>query len=83
MNARIIGGITGALNDGPVRTKYGRGFDGKPTAQLVIGKDSDSIAISVTDSPAETLALLEEKVAELRAWVALQEQVKNLPELAS
>lgn len=82
MTSRIIGGITFALNDGPVRTEYSRGFDGKPTGRLILGEGRDEVAIAVTDSPAETLALLEEAVSELRAWVALQERVKHLPEVA-
>jgi len=82
VTAKLTGGVTFLLDDGPIRTKYGRSeFTGKPTAWLALG-DSDGIEISVTDSPAETLAKLQEAVSELRVWVALQERVKHLPEVA-
>lgn len=82
MTTRIIGGITVDLDDGPIRTEYSRGFDGRPTARLVIGEDRDSVAIAVSSSPAETLAELEAAVAELRVWAALQDRLKTLPEVA-
>lgn len=82
MTSRIVGGITFALNDGPVRTEYSRGFDGMPTARLVLGDGGNSIGITVSSSPSETLALLEEKVAELAAWVRRMESLKALPEVA-
>jgi len=82
VTAKLTGGVTFLLDDGPIRTKYGRSeFTGKPTAWLALG-DSDGIEISVTDSPAETLAQLEEAVAELRAWVKRQERLAALPEVA-
>ncbi|MCX5598357.1 hypothetical protein OOK29_09430 [Streptomyces phaeochromogenes] len=83
MTAHIIGGLTVDLHDGPIRTEYSRShFDGKPTARLVIGQGSDSIAIAVSSSPAETLDQLLEAVSELRAWTATQQLVKRLPEVA-
>jgi hypothetical protein len=82
VTTRIIGGITVDLSDGPIRTEYSRGFDGKPTARLVIGDGSDSIGIAVTSSPAETLAQLQEAVAELAAWAVRMESLKALPEVA-
>lgn len=82
MTTRIVGGITVDLDDGPIRTEYSRGFDGKPTARLVIGEDRDSVAIAVSSSPAETLAELEAAVAELRAWSARMETLRALPEVA-
>jgi len=81
VTAKLTGGVT-FLDDGPIRTKYGRSeFTGKPTAWLALG-DSDGIEISVTDSPAETLAQLEEAVAELRAWAKRMERLAALPEVA-
>lgn len=83
MSTRIIGGITVDLDDGPIRTKYGRGeYDGKQTAWLLIGEGSDEVAITVAGSPAETLAKLQDAVSELRVWAALQERLKYLPEVA-
>ncbi|MFE9432407.1 hypothetical protein ACFYNA_15615 [Streptomyces sp. NPDC006640] len=82
MNALIIGGITYALNDGNIRTKYGRGDDGKRTARLVLGEERDELTIVVTDSASETLARLEAAVAELRAEAERQERLANLPEVA-
>ena len=82
MTAKLTGGLTFVLDDGPVRTEYSRGWDGKPTARLVLGDGPDNIAIAVSDSPAETLAQLQEAVSELRAWVTLQERMKHLPEVA-
>lgn len=70
--ADIYGGITVDLNDGPIRTAYGRDIDGKQTAQLVIGDDARTLAISVTRSPAAALDELETAVAELKAWVQRQ-----------
>ncbi|AVH59916.1 MULTISPECIES: hypothetical protein [Streptomyces] len=82
MTAKLTGGVTFLLDDGPIRTRYGRSeFTGKPTAWLALG-DSDGIEISVTDSSAETLAQLEEAVAELRAWAKRQERLAALPEVA-
>jgi ABC-type amino acid transport substrate-binding protein len=81
--AEIYGGLTVDLNDGPIRTEYGRStVDGKPLARLVIGEGSESLAIAVSKSNPETLAQLQEAVSELRAWVTLQERVKSLPEVA-
>ena len=82
MSAQIYGGITVDLNDGPVRTQYNRGIDGKPMARLVIGEAWESVGISVTNSSIDTIAELEEAVAELKAWVLRQEQLKTLPEVA-
>lgn len=82
MTARISGGITINLDTGPVRTEYSRGWDGKPTARLVIGEGTDSIGIAVSSSPAATLDQLQAAVAELAAWVARMESIKALPEVA-
>ena len=72
MTAQLYGPISLDLADGPVRTDYSRGFDGKPTARLIIGEGTQSVAISVTKSPAEMLAQLQEAAAELAAWVQRQ-----------
>lgn len=83
MSAQLYGGIALDLMDGPVRTKYFRTeFDGKQSAQLVLGEGTQSIAVSVTRCPVETIAELETAVAELKAWVQRQEQLKSLPEVA-
>lgn len=82
MSAQIYGGITVDLNDGPIRTEYNRGIDGKPRARLVIGTAGESVGISVTNSSIDTIAELEEAVAELKAWALRQEQLKTLPEVA-
>lgn len=73
MTAQLYGGIALDLLDGPIRTKYFRsGFDGKPSAQLILGEGTQSIAISVTRCTPETLDELEAAVAELKAWVQRQ-----------
>ncbi len=82
MSAQIYGGITVDLNDGPIRTEYNRGIDGKLRARLVIGEAWEGVGISVTNSSIDTIAELEEAVAELKAWVKRQEQLKTLPEVA-
>lgn len=82
MSAQIYGGITVDLNDGPVRTEYGRDINGKPLARLVIGTAGQSVGISVSESPLDTIAQLEEAVAELKVWALRQEQLKTLPEVA-
>ncbi|MFE2297974.1 hypothetical protein ACFXAW_07235 [Streptomyces sp. NPDC059445] len=83
MTARIIGGITYGLADGEVRTRYGRSqFDGTRTAHLVLGTGSDELAIVVSQSSPETLARLEEAVAELRAEAERQQRLAALPEVA-
>jgi hypothetical protein len=82
VSAQIYGGITVDLNDGPVSTEYNRGIDGKPMARLVIGEAGESVGISVTNSSIDTIAELEEAVAELKAWAQRQEQLKTLPEVA-
>lgn len=82
MSAQLYGGISLDLNDGPIRTEYSRGWDGKPTARLILGDGTQTIAISVTNSPAEILALLQEAVAELAAWQQRQDMLRGLPEVA-
>ncbi|MHC3450850.1 hypothetical protein [Streptomyces prasinus] len=82
MTADIYGGITVDLNDGPVRCEYDRGFDGKPSARLVIGEPGKSIAITVSNSSPETVAELQEAIARLATWTRRQEQIKALPEVA-
>ncbi|MET8081840.1 hypothetical protein [Streptomyces sp. NPDC005303] len=72
MPAQLYGPIRMDLNDGPVRTDYGRGFDGKPTARLVVGEGTQSVAVSVTNATPEALAQLQEAVAELVAWTQRQ-----------
>lgn len=68
MNAQLYGGITVDLNDGPIRTEYGRDIDGKPLARLVIGAGSESIAIAVSKSAPAVIAELQEAIEELAAW---------------
>ncbi|MER5843264.1 hypothetical protein ABT099_23790 [Streptomyces prasinus] len=82
MSADIYGGITVDLNDGPVRCEYDRGFDGKPSARLVIGEPGKSIAITVSNSTPATVEELLEAVSRLAAWTRRQEQIKTLPEVA-
>ncbi|MET9445436.1 hypothetical protein [Streptomyces sp. NPDC006610] len=82
MSADIYGGITVDLNDAPIRTEYSRDVTGKQLARLVIGEPGRSIAITVSNSPAETLAELQEAVAQLAAFTQRQEQLATLPEVA-
>lgn len=73
MTARIIGGLSVALDDGPVRTRYDRDPDGKQRATLLLGDGSNEIGITVTGSTPELLDLLVGRVAELRDWAIRQE----------
>lgn len=82
MTARIIGGLSVELDDGPVRTRYDRDPDGKQRATLLLGEGSGEIGITVTGSSPELLDLLVDRVTELRDWACLQEQLKHLPEVA-
>jgi hypothetical protein len=83
VTAQIIGGITYGLADGQIRTRYGRSqFDGTRTAHLVLGAGNEELAIVVSQSSPETLALLEEAVAELRAEAERQARLAALPEVA-
>lgn len=82
MAAQLYGPISIDLKDGPVRADYGRGFDGKPTARLIVGEGTQSIAVSVTDATPEALAQLQEAVAELVAWTQRQARLAALPEVA-
>lgn len=72
MTAQLYGPIALDLADGPIRTDYSRGFDGKPTARLILGEGTQSVAISVTQSTLATLDQMEAAVAELKAWVQRQ-----------
>ncbi|MDH6610231.1 hypothetical protein M2164_005866 [Streptomyces sp. SAI-208] len=81
MPAQLYGPVRIDLNDGPVGTDYGRGFDGKSTARLVIGEGTESVAVSVTRSTPEALDQLAEAVAELKAWTLRQQQLRLLPEV--
>lgn len=82
MSAHLYGPINLDLADGPVRVDTSRGADGRQQARLVFGDLTQSIAISVTDSPAETLAELQEAVAQLVAWQKRQSLLASLPEVA-
>jgi hypothetical protein len=83
VTARIVGGVTVGLSDGPIRTAYDRSqIDGRQSARLVIGEGRDQVSIYVTDSPLATLDQLEAAVAELKAWALRQQQIKSLPEVA-
>lgn len=81
MPAQLYGPIRIDLNDGPVGTDYGRGNDGKPTARLIIGEGTQSVAVSVTEATPEALDRLAEAVAELKAWTQRQQQLRLLPEV--
>ncbi|ARX81601.1 hypothetical protein SMD44_00999 [Streptomyces alboflavus] len=83
MTARIIGGVTVELADGPVRVEYGPTlYDGTPTARLIIGEGVGAVAICVTDSPADTLDDLAEQVARLAAWVRRQSLTTPVKQVA-
>jgi len=82
MNAKLYGPVAIDLNDGPVDVKYGPGVDGKPTARLVIGDLTQSIAVSVTAANPDAVAELEAKVAEIVAWTKRQQELIDLPEVA-
>ncbi|MFF1709251.1 hypothetical protein [Streptomyces sp. NPDC058268] len=82
MTARIIGGLTVALDDGPVRTRYDRDLDGKQRATLLLGEGGSEIGITVTSCSPELLDLLVDRVTELRDWATRQELLKRLPEVA-
>ncbi|EFE65851.1 predicted protein [Streptomyces viridosporus ATCC 14672] len=82
MSAQLYGPIALDLRDGPVAATYGRCEDGRPFARLVFGEGSQQIAISVTNSPADTLTQLQEAIAQIAAWKQRQEQIKTLPEVA-
>lgn len=82
MPAQLYGPIAIELNDGPVRADYSRSFDGKPTARLVVGEGTQSIAISVTNASPAAIAALQEKIAELAVWADHMERLQRLPEVA-
>lgn len=83
MTARIIGGVTVDLADGPIATRYDRDALGKQRAVLVIGDGSHQVGITVSGSSSETLAQLQEAVAELAAETARQQRLANLTEVAA
>lgn len=72
MTAQLYGPINLDLTDGPIKTDYSRGFDGKPTARLILGEGTQAVVISVTQSTLATLDQMEAAVAELKAWVQRQ-----------
>lgn len=83
MSARIIGGLTFDLDDGPVSAKcVASSIDGRPTAWLVLGDGSDKVEIRLTDTPDETLAQLEAAVTKIRTELARQKRLAALPEVA-
>ncbi len=82
MPAQLYGPIRIDLNDGPVHTDYGRDHNGKPTALLIVGEGTASIAVSVTNATPEALAQLQEAVARLAAWTQGQQLIQSLPEVA-
>ncbi|MGW9397255.1 hypothetical protein [Streptomyces sp. NPDC055642] len=68
MSARLYGPIALDLADGPVAATYGRDDEGRPFARLVLGEGSQTVAISVTRTPAGTLTQLQEAIAQLAVW---------------
>jgi hypothetical protein len=72
MSAQLYGPIALDLGDGPVAATYGRDEDGRPFARLVFGEGSQTVAISVTRTPDDTLTQLQEAVAQLAAWTKRQ-----------
>lgn len=78
MSAQLYGPIALDLADGPVAATYGRDEDGRPFARLVFGEGSQTVAVSVTRTPHDTLTQLAEAVAQLAAWTKRQ----NLQEVA-
>ncbi|SDL29055.1 hypothetical protein [Streptomyces indicus] len=74
--ARIIGGVTVDLNDGPVTTRYARSaHTGRPTAHLQIGPD---LAICFSVATPRAARELQEAVAELTAWVERENAPKQV-----
>ncbi|MDT0608780.1 hypothetical protein [Streptomyces lancefieldiae] len=82
MSANLYGPISLNLADGPVRVDTSRGADGRQQARLILGDSAESVAISVTDSPAKTLAQVQEVVAQAVAWQQRQQLLAGLPEVA-
>jgi hypothetical protein len=82
VTAQLYGGISLDLLDGPIRTEYSTGVDGKRTARLVLGQGTQSIAVSCTRTTPAMLDELAEAVAELKAWVQRQQELNALPEVA-
>lgn len=68
MSAHLYGPISLDLGDGPVAATYGRDDEGRPFARLVFGEGSQTVAVSVTRTPAGTLTQLQEAIAQLAAW---------------
>ncbi|MFD7465057.1 hypothetical protein [Streptomyces tendae] len=82
MSASLYGPINLDLGDGPVHVDTSRGPDGQQRTRLVLGDLTQAVVISVTDSPAETLAELQEAVAQLIALQQTQARLASLPEVA-
>lgn len=78
MSAQLYGPIALDLRDGPIDATYGYSEDGRPFARLVLGEGSQTVAISVTHTPADTLTHLQEAIAQIAAWT----QRQNMREVA-
>jgi len=83
MTARLYGPVAIDLDDGPIRIEYGTNpVDGTPTARLVIGDLTQSIAISVTTAHPDAVVELAVKAGELSDWMLRQKRFADLPEVA-
>jgi hypothetical protein len=82
VSAQLYGPVCIDLNDGPVTADYSRGFDGKPTARLIVGEGTQSIAVSITNATPDAIDQLQEAVAQLAAWTKRMSQLQSLPEVA-
>lgn len=83
MTARLYGPVAIDLDDGPIRVEYGIDpMNGAPTARLVIGDLTQSIAISITTATPDAVAELAAKAGELADWALRQKRFADLPEVA-
>ncbi|WP_309049032.1 hypothetical protein [Streptomyces sp.] len=82
MTARIIGGLLYDLDDGPVGTDFGRGFDGRPEQRLVLGDEqgSDKLSISLTTT---SLAGIDDLIEALHRIRDIKTQQRRLSEVAA
>lgn len=84
MTARITGGLLYELNDGPVDTVVGVGFEGVPTQHFVLGDEqgSDKLTIALSTTSVERLDELIDALQYIREYKTRQARNSQLPEVA-
>jgi hypothetical protein len=62
---QIIGGVSVSIGDDPIRTQYGKDYDGDDYAVLCVGH---AVTMHISNATPEALQQLADAALELKAW---------------